>query len=77
MLNARADAEVLLSDHRPATASSEAGPGSVAGSAVDGDPWTGWRSERRGRYQWIAVDLGAISTVSRVSLRGSRECARA
>jgi glucose/arabinose dehydrogenase len=68
--------DTLLSQGRPATASSEAGPGRVAGAAVDGDPDTAWRS-RGGPIQWISVDLGAFSTINRVSLRWARGCARA
>jgi glucose/arabinose dehydrogenase len=68
--------DTLLSQGRPATASSEAGPGLVAGAAVDGAPETAWRS-RGGPIQWISVDLGAMSTVTRVSLQWARGCARA
>jgi hypothetical protein len=41
---AYAAADTLLSQGKPATASSEAGPGRVAGDAVDGDPATAWHS---------------------------------
>ncbi len=73
---AHADPDVLLSRGHPATASSEAGPAQVAGAAVDGNPGTAWRS-RGGPIQWISVDLGASSTVNRVSLRWLGGCARA
>jgi glucose/arabinose dehydrogenase len=73
---AHADPDTLLSQGRPATASSEAGPAFVAGAAVDGDPLTRWRSGR-GDLQWIEVDLGAMSTVDRVSLHWAGGCARA
>jgi glucose/arabinose dehydrogenase len=72
---ARADTDVLLSQGKPATAASEAGPGAVAGRAVDGNPATRWRSSGD-RYQWISVDLGAESTVHRVALTWSRAYAR-
>ena len=68
--------DTLLSQGRPATASSEAGPARVATAAVDGDPATAWRS-RGGELQWISVDLGAQSTVNRVSLTWAGGCARA
>jgi len=69
-------ADTLLSQGKPATASSEAGPGRVAGNAVDGDPATAWHS-RGAPVQWLSVDLGAMSTVTRVALRWARGCARA
>jgi glucose/arabinose dehydrogenase len=66
----------LLSQNRPATASSEASAGTVATAAVDGDRATRWLS-RTGTRQWISVDLGAMSTVHRVSLRWTALCAKA
>jgi glucose/arabinose dehydrogenase len=65
-----------LSQGKPATASSETGPAHVATAAVDGDAGTRWRSERR-ELQWISVDLGAMSTIDRVSLHWPYACARA
>ncbi len=65
-----------LSLNRPATASSETTARRVAAYAVDGDATTYWRSGRSD-LQWISVDLGAMSTVDRVSLRWAKECARA
>jgi glucose/arabinose dehydrogenase len=72
---ASATAAPPLSQGRPATASSEDGPARVAGKAVDGDTGTAWRS-RSGSPQWIAVDLGAAATVTAVTLRWTRACAR-
>jgi glucose/arabinose dehydrogenase len=73
---AYAASDAPLSQGKPATASSEAGPAQVAGAAVDGDAGTRWLSER-GDVQWISVDLGAMSTIHRVSLRWSVSCATA
>jgi glucose/arabinose dehydrogenase len=73
---AYADPDVLLSQDRPATASSEAGPAYVAGAAVDGDAGTRWVSGP-GQVQWISVELGAMSTIDRVSLRWAVSCATA
>ncbi|OQR65580.1 coagulation factor 5/8 type domain protein [Streptomyces maremycinicus] len=61
-------AEELLSQGRPATASSQEGEAYVAGAAVDGDlSGTRWSSERRDG-EWIQVDLGASRDLSRVVL---------
>jgi len=73
---AHAAAEPPLSQGKPATAASEAGPAHVAGAAVDGNDRTRWRSGRD-RRQWISVDLGSMSTVTRVRLKWTAACARA
>ncbi|GHH56383.1 discoidin domain-containing protein [Lentzea cavernae] len=58
---------------RPAvTTASSSDPGYEPGRATDGDPATRWavaRAERGRADSWIAVDLGAATTVSRVRLR--------
>ncbi|WP_327178434.1 discoidin domain-containing protein [Streptomyces sp. NBC_01335] len=59
-------AEVLLSQGKPATASSTEGP-FVAQSVVDGDPGTRW-SSAFADPQWIQIDLGASAGISRVAL---------
>ncbi|MGW6927793.1 discoidin domain-containing protein [Streptomyces sp. NPDC054950] len=59
-------AEVLLSQGKPATASSTEGVFS-ARSAVDGDLGTRW-SSAFADPQWIQVDLGARAEISRVAL---------
>ncbi|MGW7611803.1 discoidin domain-containing protein [Streptomyces sp. NPDC054766] len=59
-------AEVLLSQGKPATASSTEGDFS-ARSAVDGDPGTRW-SSAFADPQWIQIDLGASAQISRVVL---------
>lgn len=61
-------AETLLSQGRPATASSQEGEGYSASAAVDGNlTGTRWSSERRDG-EWIQVDLGASRSLSRVVL---------
>ncbi|MHC3452701.1 discoidin domain-containing protein [Streptomyces prasinus] len=61
-------AETLLSQGRPATASSQEGDGYAASAAVDGD-LTGTRwSSRWSDPQWIQVDLGQRSDLSRTVL---------
>ncbi|MFR9800315.1 discoidin domain-containing protein [Streptomyces sp. MS06] len=61
-------ADTLLSQGRPATASSREGDGYAAAAAVDGDlTGTRWASQWSDQ-QWIQVDLGARSRLSRVVL---------
>jgi hypothetical protein len=60
-------APVLLSQGKPATASSTEGAGTPASAAVDGDGGTRW-SSAWSDPQWLRVDLGAGSTLSRVEL---------
>ncbi|GAA0350449.1 discoidin domain-containing protein [Actinoallomurus spadix] len=57
----------LLSQGRPATASSVENAGTPASAAVDGDTGTRW-SSAFGDPQWLQVDLGATATVSQVVL---------
>ncbi|MGW4892503.1 discoidin domain-containing protein [Kitasatospora sp. NPDC004240] len=62
-------AETLLSQGRPATASTTEGTAFPASAAVDGDlTGTRWASEWRDP-QWIQVDLGRTADLSRVVLR--------
>jgi F5/8 type C domain-containing protein len=64
-----ADAAVtLLSQGRPATASSTENAGTPAAAAVDGNPATRW-SSAFSDPQWIQVDLGATATLSQVVLQ--------
>jgi uncharacterized repeat protein (TIGR03806 family) len=56
----------LLSQNQPVTASSNEG-GLVGSNAVDGDLTTRWGSEFADN-QWIQIDLGASSTISRIVL---------
>jgi beta-glucanase (GH16 family) len=60
-------ADVLLSQGRPATASSAESAGLGASAAVDGNPGTRWSSLFT-NPQWIQVDLGATATISQVVL---------
>jgi beta-glucosidase len=60
--------ETLLSQGRPATASSVEGAGTPASAAVDGDTGTRW-SSAFSDPQWIQVDLGQTATVTRVVLQ--------
>ncbi|MCR3750032.1 discoidin domain-containing protein [Lentzea californiensis] len=60
-------APTLLSQGRPAVASSIENGGTPASAAVDGDAGTRWSSEWSAP-QWLRVDLGAPSTLSRVEL---------
>ncbi|MEU6894826.1 discoidin domain-containing protein [Streptomyces sp. NPDC046557] len=61
-------APVLLSQGKPATASSVEGAGTPAGAAVDGDNGTRW-SSAFADPQWIQVDLGAPAQLNQVVLR--------
>ncbi|MFJ4776142.1 discoidin domain-containing protein [Streptomyces sp. NPDC088762] len=61
-------APVLLSQGKPATASSTEGAGTPASAAVDGDNGTRW-SSRFADPQWIQVDLGAPAQLTQVLLR--------
>jgi hypothetical protein len=60
-------ADALLSQGRPATASSTEGAAFPASAAVDGDPGTRWASAWSDP-QWIQVDLGASASLSKVVL---------
>nr|WP_184840621.1 discoidin domain-containing protein [Allocatelliglobosispora scoriae] len=62
-------ADTLISQGRPATASSIENAGTPAASAVDGN-LTGTRwSSAASDPQWIQVDLGGTATISQVVLR--------
>ncbi|MER5873928.1 discoidin domain-containing protein [Streptomyces sp. NPDC002044] len=69
-------APVLLSQGKPATASSLEGAGTPAGAAVDGDNGTRWSSQFADP-QWIQVDLGAPAQLSQVVLRWEAAAAKA
>ncbi|MEU6077225.1 discoidin domain-containing protein [Micromonospora sp. NPDC047074] len=57
----------LLSQGRPATASSTENAGTPAAAAVDGDAGTRWASAFSDP-QWLQVDLGTRATLSQVTL---------
>src|SRR2546429_9474933 len=61
-------ATTLLSQGKPATASSTENAGTPASAAVDGDTGTRW-SSLFSDPQWLQVDLGGPATVSQVVLR--------
>jgi beta-glucosidase len=61
-------ADTLLSQGRPATASSTENAGTPASAAVDGNAGTRWSSEFKDP-QWLQVDLGTAATVTRVVLQ--------
>ncbi|MYS23167.1 beta-glucosidase, partial [Streptomyces sp. DvalAA-14] len=58
---------VLLSQGKPATASSTENAGTPASAAVDGDPGTRW-SSGFSDPQWLQVDLGSSQSISQVVL---------
>ena len=61
-------ADTLLSQGKPATASSVEGSGFEAGKAVDGNSATRWASAEGHDPEWIRVDLGATASITRVKL---------
>src|SRR5918992_594605 len=71
-----ADAATLLSQGRPATASSAESAGTAASAAVDGNTGTRW-SSAFSDPQWIQVDLGATATISQIVLRWEAAYGRA
>ena len=71
-----AAAPVLLSQGRPATASSSESAGTAASAAVDGNTGTRW-SSAFSDPQWIQVDLGSVRSVSQVVLNWEAAYGRA
>ncbi|MFZ3468433.1 discoidin domain-containing protein [Streptomyces sp. 4.24] len=69
-------APTLLSQGKPATASSVEGAGTPASAAVDGNNGTRWSSQFSDP-QWIQVDLGAPAQLSQVVLRWEAAAAKA
>ncbi|XVS62715.1 PQQ-dependent sugar dehydrogenase [Actinosynnema sp. CA-299493] len=70
-------APVLLSQGKPATASTSGSSGLAPALAVDGDPATRWASQGGIDPSWLQVDLGAAATITRVRLQWDLSCARA
>jgi beta-glucanase (GH16 family) len=66
----------LLSQGRPATASSVENATFPAANAVDGNPGTRW-SSAFSDPQWIQVDLGAVHSINRVVLNWEAAYGRA
>ncbi|MEU8813343.1 discoidin domain-containing protein [Actinoplanes sp. NPDC048796] len=73
---ARAAADTLLSQGRPTTASSQEGGDTSAANATDGNAGTRWSSQFADP-QWLRVDLGAVATISSVSLQWEAAYGRA
>ncbi|MGW1062801.1 galactose-binding domain-containing protein [Micromonospora rubida] len=69
-------ADTLLSQGRPATASSQEGADVGAANAVDGNAGTRWSSQFSDP-QWLRVDLGGTATISQVVLQWEGAYARA
>jgi hypothetical protein len=69
-------AGALLSQGKPATASSAENATTPASAAVDGNTATRW-SSAFADPQWIQVDLGATATIDQVSLNWEAAYARA
>ena len=69
-------AGTLLSQGRPATASSAENATFPASAAVDGDPGTRWSSAFTDP-QWLEVDLGSSQTISQVVLSWETAAAKA
>ncbi|GAA1041803.1 hypothetical protein GCM10009557_66380 [Virgisporangium ochraceum] len=69
-------ADPLISQGRPVTASSTENGGTPASAAVDGNTGTRWASAFADP-QWLQVDLGSSTTISRVVLRWEAAYARA
>ncbi|MCW2944669.1 MAG: coagulation factor 5/8 type protein [Actinoallomurus sp.] len=60
-------ADTLVSQGKPATASSTENSGTAAANAVDGNTGTRW-SSAFSDPQWLQVDLGSTTTISKVVL---------
>ncbi|MFI7547527.1 discoidin domain-containing protein [Actinoplanes sp. NPDC049599] len=69
-------ADSLLSQGKPATASSQEGADVAAALAVDGNAGTRWSSEFSDP-QWLRVDLGATATITQVVLQWEGAYAKA
>lgn len=65
--NAAAEESYLLSLNRPVYSSSSLG-GNTADHAVDGNKNTRWESVWQQDPQWIYVDLGAVASISNISI---------
>lgn len=69
-------ADTLLSQGKPALASSQEGNDVVPANAFDGNPGTRWSSQFADP-QWIRVDLGATATLTQVVLQWETAYGRA
>ncbi|WP_426512439.1 discoidin domain-containing protein [Dactylosporangium sp. McL0621] len=68
--------EVVLSQNKPVTASSQEGAGTPAAAAVDGNTGTRW-SSAFAATQWFQVDLGAAASVGRIEITWENAYAKA
>src|SRR5690349_14560306 len=68
-------ADPLISQGRPATASSAESAALGAAAAVDGNAGTRW-SSAFSDPQWIQVDLGSTATITQVTLQWEAAYAR-
>ncbi|MCW2942326.1 MAG: coagulation factor 5/8 type protein [Actinomycetia bacterium] len=68
--------DALLSQGKPATASSVENAGTPASAAVDGNTGTRW-SSAFSDPQWLQVDLGSTATISQVTLNWEAAYAKA
>jgi hypothetical protein len=55
--------------NRPVTASSEVNGTQAAATATDGNANTYWESANNAFPQWVQVDLGAVSSIGKVTLK--------
>ncbi|MFK0192206.1 discoidin domain-containing protein [Kitasatospora sp. NPDC090308] len=69
-------AGILLSQNKPATASSTENAGTPASAAVDGNTGTRW-SSAAADPQWLQVDLGTSQAISQVVLQWETAAAKA
>ncbi|MET9399935.1 discoidin domain-containing protein [Kitasatospora sp. NPDC002965] len=74
---AGAAADPLISQGKPATASSTEGSSYAAGKAFDGSATTRWASVEGKDPQWLQVDLGGNAGVGRVKLSWEAAYAKA
>src|SRR6266498_2130812 len=72
----RANAATLLSQGKPATASSTENAGTPASAAFDGNTGTRW-SSAFSDPQWLQVDLGSSQTICQVALNWEAAYGRA
>ncbi len=63
-----AAAEIVVSQGRPTTASSVEGAATPAAAATDGDNGTRWSSAFTSPAEWLKVDLGGATAVTRIAL---------
>ncbi|AGL20024.1 discoidin domain-containing protein [Actinoplanes sp. N902-109] len=72
-----AAAEAIVSQGKPTTASSVEWDGTPASAATDGNAGTRWSSAFSADPQWLQVDLGSTTAVTRVNLNWENAFANA